>query len=175
MKANAYELLGCIKRWLNRAPNVIRKNIPPFTPTGDINDAIFIIHQDEQYQHVYESMDHSPPKKYFSEIPYDGWNLSNEKSHEYFQKFLQSTKPIRDNFTMIEKNDSVRDTISRQMNKEEAAVLDEQRSPEEMRQIEELDNPNRIWKPKRNEFFQTFMQEKLRNILQWKEFCEKNP
>ncbi|CAF2078145.1 unnamed protein product [Rotaria magnacalcarata] len=33
-------------RWLNKAPNVFKQNIPPFTLTGDINDAIFPLPED---------------------------------------------------------------------------------------------------------------------------------
>ncbi|CAF3044956.1 unnamed protein product [Rotaria socialis] len=33
-------------RWLNKAPNVSKQNIPPFTLTGDINDAIFPLPED---------------------------------------------------------------------------------------------------------------------------------
>ncbi|CAF2971948.1 unnamed protein product [Rotaria sp. Silwood2] len=29
------------RRWLKKAPNIIKQNIPPYTLTGDINDAIF--------------------------------------------------------------------------------------------------------------------------------------
>ncbi|RMZ98107.1 sterile alpha motif domain-containing [Brachionus plicatilis] len=32
---------GCVYRWLNKYPNVTISNYVPFSPTGDINDAIF--------------------------------------------------------------------------------------------------------------------------------------
>jgi hypothetical protein len=34
------------QRWLKKAPNISKQNIPPFTLTGDINDAIFPIPDD---------------------------------------------------------------------------------------------------------------------------------
>ncbi|CAF1053866.1 unnamed protein product [Didymodactylos carnosus] len=38
--------LLCYKRWLKKIPNVTKQNIPPFTLTGDINDAIFPLPDD---------------------------------------------------------------------------------------------------------------------------------
>ena len=34
------------QRWLRKAPNISKQNIPPFTLTGDINDAVFPIPDD---------------------------------------------------------------------------------------------------------------------------------
>ena len=192
--SNAHEFLTCIQRWLNRAPNVIRANILPFTPTGDINDAIFIIHRtadDHQYERVYESMDTSPPDKYFSVIPNSGWNLSNEQTHEYFQKLIQSTKPIGFMDMAFQENDTTEKPVSSQAEDGTDTMINEHRSPQEMRKLEELDDPNRIWKMNQytkkrmangvrvrdkkefNEQIKKFMNEKHRNVLQWKEFDEK--
>ncbi len=38
-------LLG-YRRWLEKAPNISKQNVPPFTSTGDINDAIFLLPED---------------------------------------------------------------------------------------------------------------------------------
>ncbi|CAF2058941.1 unnamed protein product [Rotaria magnacalcarata] len=35
------EILNWIKRWLRKSTNIIKQNLPPFSPTGDINDALF--------------------------------------------------------------------------------------------------------------------------------------
>lgn len=40
------ELACCAKRWLAKATNITKQNLPSFSPTGDINDAPFPIPQD---------------------------------------------------------------------------------------------------------------------------------
>lgn len=192
-KHNAHEFLGCVQRWLNRAPNVISANIPPFTLTGDINDAIFIIHRtldDHEYERVYESMDISPPNKYISFIPNSGWNLSHEQPHEYFERLkpVQVTKRISFMDMIFEENETAQNILPSQAKDRTDAMIDNHRSPQEMRKLKQLDDPNRIWKMNRYtkgrmpesaqakkkfiEQIEQFMQEKLRNILQLKEFDE---
>jgi hypothetical protein len=165
--------LGCVKRWLKKSPNVIRGNIAPFTPTGDINDAIFIIHRsadDKPFERIYEPFDHSPPEKYFSTLNSNpDPSFTNEQTHDYFQKLIESIKPISDKETSIEDNETALVTASlSQENKKD----DEWRTPEEMRKLEELDNPNRIWTKTRNA--EKFIQQKIKNILEFKELCEKS-
>ncbi len=190
-KANAHEFLGCVKRWLKRAPNVIRGNIAPFTPTGDINDAIFIIHRsadDKPFERIYESFDHSPPDKYFSPFNANpGSYFNNEQSQDYFQKLIESNKPISGIETIIEDDETAWDTVSLfQPNNEddEDEIDNEWKTPEEIRKIEELDNPNRIWKNtgkvkafirENSENIEKFIQQKIKNILELKELCEKSP
>ncbi len=155
-------------------------NIAPFAPTGDINDAIFIIHrtaEDKTFERIYESLDYSPPDKYFSSFNANpGSYFNNEQSHDYFQKFIESTKPINAMETIIEDNETVWDTVSLfQANDEddEDEIDNEWKTPEEIRKLEELDNPNRIWKNTRNA--EKFIQQKIKNILELKELCEKSP
>lgn len=172
-------MLGCIKRWLQKAPNVIRETIPPFTPTGDINDAIFIIHRsenDKPFERIYEPFDHSPPDKYFSFINFSSNSyFTNEQSHDYYQKLIESTKPIDDMKTIIEDDETVWDTVSLfQVNNEdeEDDIDNELKTHEEIRKLEELDNPNHIWKKPRCS--KAFIEQKIRNILELKELCEKS-
>jgi len=171
--------LGCVKRWLKKAPDVIRGNIAPFTPTGDINDAIFIIPRstdDKRFERIYEPFDHSPRDKYFSSFNSDpGSSFTNEQSHDYFQKLIESTKPINDMETIIEDNEVAWDTVSlfQANNEDEEDDIDnEWKTPEEIRKLEELDNPDRVWKNTRNA--EAFIQQKIKNILEFKELCEKS-
>ena len=50
-------------------------------------------------------------------------------------------------------------------------IYNDKKTPEEIRKLEELDNPYRIWKNKRN--LEAFIQQKIKNILEFKELCEK--
>ncbi|CAF3609150.1 unnamed protein product [Rotaria socialis] len=167
-----------IRRWLNKSPNVIRGNIKPFTPTGDINDAIFLIHQspnDPSFAQNYVPLDHSPSDKYFSLFNSNpGSCFNSEQSHDYFQKLVESVKIIKDiearmiDNTIKSKTDKPDDNNNNNSN--EKNIADGFRTPEEMRKIEQLDNPNRIWKKTK---FTEFIELKIKNILEFKELCEK--
>ncbi|CAF1449677.1 unnamed protein product [Rotaria sordida] len=168
------EFLNCIKRWLTRSPNVIQGNIAPFTPTGDINDAIFIIHQPSVRNFV--PFDYSLSDKYFSLFNSNpGSCFNNEQSHDYLQKLIESNKPTNDMETMIEDNEIAWDTVSlfkANNDNDEDEIDNEWRTPEEIRKLEKLDNPNRIWKNTQNA--DKFIQQKIKNILEFKKLCEKS-
>ena len=177
-RAYASELLDCINRWLDKSPNVMKKNIAPFTPTGDINDAIFIIHRssnDQLFGLNYEPFDHSPPERYFSTFKsYPGSCFNSEQSFDYLQRIIKSTKPVSFMEISMEDNEIAWDTVSLFEAKNEDddnEIYSEWKTPEEIRKLEELDNPNRIWTNTRNA--EKFIRQKIKNILEFKELCEK--
>jgi hypothetical protein len=154
----AKELLHCVKRWLNKAPNVIKRNIPPFTPTGDINDAIFTIYSHltefDWWKQDYEGFDHSPmTNDYFSTLTSNSDSCwTTEQAHDYYQQLIKTGG--RTNFmeTNVETNQSVWKTIS---NNDVDDQNDEQnipnpfKTPEELQKLKDLDNPDHIWKLKK--------------------------
>ncbi|CAF5124826.1 unnamed protein product, partial [Rotaria magnacalcarata] len=98
---------------------------------------------------------------------------NSEQSHDYFQKLVESVKIIKDiearmiDNTIELKTDNPDDNNNNSNEKNIAVGF---RTPEEMRTIEELDNPNRIWKKNK---FTEFIELKIKNILEFKELCEK--
>lgn len=174
------EFSDCIKRWLNKSPNVIKGNIAPFTPTGDINDAVFIIPQssiDQIIQRSCEPFDVSPPDKYFSPFNSNpGSWFSNEQSEEYFQKLIESTKPTTDMKLAMENDEIAWDTVSlfqgENDNDTDDIKISELKTPEQMRKLEKLDDPNRVWKKTR--VSKDFIQLKIKNILELRQLCENS-
>lgn len=164
--------LNCIKRWLSRTPNVIRATLPPFTPTGDINDAIFIIHRSlddrkvEQVDTLLSKYQPDEDNSIYRKYEIDSF-FPQEPIHNYFQKLIKSTRPTNEMKMEIE-SETAWETISLP----EETADDDLKTPEEIQKLEELDNPNRIWK-KPPHVLQEFIPRKIRNILELKELCEK--
>ncbi|CAF1314178.1 unnamed protein product [Rotaria sordida] len=154
------------QRWLSKSSNMIQGNITPFTPTGDINDAIFIIHyssNDPTYMQNSKPFDHSSPAKYFSTLnSYMGSGFNMEQAHEYCHRLFKNTKSPHKN----EKHEIIKQADHTLF------LSNELRTPEEMQKLEELDNLNRIWKVKPDR--EKFVQQKIKNILEFKELCEKS-
>ncbi|CAF2751248.1 unnamed protein product [Rotaria sp. Silwood2] len=154
------------QRWLSRSSNMIRGNITPFTPTGDINDAIFIIHRSPNnptYMQNSKPFDHSSPAKYFSTLnSYVGSGFTMEQANEYCHRLFKNTKPPHKN----EEHEIVKQADHTFF------LSNELRTPEEMQKLEELDNPNRIWKVKPDR--EKFVQQKIKNILEFRELYEKS-
>ncbi|CAF5108929.1 unnamed protein product, partial [Rotaria sp. Silwood1] len=173
------EFLNSVKRWLNKSTNAIRGNIIPFTPTGDINDAIFVIDQ-PSYSKLFEknflSFDHSPPNQYFSPFKSNpGSCFNHEESQDYYQKLIQSSRPINSIEAIMEDNDTAWDTVSlyhTPIDVDEDDIDIERKTLDEIKKLEKLDNPNRVWKNTRNA--EKFIQQKIKNILELKELCEKS-
>ncbi len=171
----AKELLNCIKRWLKQAPGVIKKNIAPFTPTGDINDAIFSIYQptnQEWWKDDYEGFDHSLSGDYFSKIDSDmSYSFTNQDSHEYFQLLIKAERRNVINAKM-EGDETAWDTVSLQEvnNNDEDEIDDRWKTPEEIQKVLELDNLNRKWKRKKR-IAEAFMKQKRRNIIEFQQLC----
>lgn len=173
--------MNSLKRWLNNSSNAIEGNITPFTPTGDINDAIFVIHQspdDPTYGQSYEPFNLSPCPTYFSEFDSNPGSWFNaDESHQYFQKLIQSEKIVKDIEERMLKQKSTPNTDNRDATdsnaKNQKISENELRTPEEMLKLNELDDPNRIWKNKRSKRYKEFVQQKIRNIIEFKELCEK--
>ncbi|CAF1351161.1 unnamed protein product [Rotaria magnacalcarata] len=183
-RANAIALLHCIKRWLNKAPNVMKKNIAPFTPTGDINDALFTSYQttgrdwladddddDEQSNNVLS-------KDYFSaQNSNSGYWFTSEQAQDYFQSWIKTDRRTSIIETKLEENETAWPTISiSEMNTEirgnQDETIDNQwKTPEEIKHIQELDNPNRIWKRAKH-VSAAFMKQKLRNIIEFQKLCD---
>ncbi|CAF1313135.1 unnamed protein product [Rotaria sp. Silwood1] len=166
------DFLNCIRRWLNKAPNVIKGNIKPFTPTGDINDAIFTINKSPNnptFAENYIAFDHSPPEKYFSLFSSNpGLCLNNDQTHEYYQMSIYSGKLTKDLEKRMNSNKTA--DISDEASHHETKIENELRTSEEMQKLNELDNPNRIWK---NSRCKKFIEQKIKNILELNELCEK--
>ena len=171
----AKDLLDSIKRWLKQSPKVIKKNLVPFTPTGDINDALFSIYQPTNHKWWkvdYEGFDHSPPPKdYFSTIDADmNYFLTNQDAHDYFQLLIKSG---RTNFnTTIEADDMVWETVSVHEvdNNDEDEIDDRWKTPEEIQKVLELDNLDRIWKRKKQVAL-AFIEQKKQNIIEFQQLC----
>ncbi len=176
LKACDRQFLGCVKRWLEKAPNAIRGNIAPFTPTGDINDAVFIVPRSvnaKQFERVYEPFDHSLPGNYFSRAHTSGLYITNEQTHEYYQKLVESTKPMSGMDTTIKEKEIVWDIDPPNPKNIEEENKSEWKTQEEIRKLEELDDPNRNWTNDRN--VEQFINQKIKNILEFKALCEKYP
>ncbi|CAF3581457.1 unnamed protein product [Rotaria sp. Silwood1] len=97
-------LLSSIKRWIEKASNgsVILGNIPPFTLTGDINDAVFpIIYKDKKAWwkiNEYPPLDHTIENNdwnYLSSIV-GSWYNQREASY-YFQKLIDRDVRLQEN------------------------------------------------------------------------------
>ncbi|CAF4178066.1 unnamed protein product [Rotaria sp. Silwood2] len=179
-KKCADDFLDCVKRWLQRAPNVIKKNIVPFTPTGDINDARLKIYRSTDYdwwKHDYETFDNLSTKDYFS-IPSlnPGSWFTTEQAHDCFQLLIKTDKQANLIDTKLETNETAWDTVSiSEVNNENATnddddIDDQWKTPEEIKKIQELDDPNRQWKRKKH-VTEVFMKQKIRNIIEFQQFC----
>ncbi|CAF1029199.1 unnamed protein product [Rotaria sordida] len=95
--------LSSIERWIEKASNgsAILGNIPPFTLTGDFNDAIFpVIYKDKEAwwtKNEYPSLDHiiaNDDRNYLSSI-IGSWYNQREASH-YFQKLIDRDVQLRE-------------------------------------------------------------------------------
>ncbi|CAF4114978.1 unnamed protein product [Adineta steineri] len=165
------DFLYCIKRWLEKAPNVIKGNFPPFSPTGDINDALFTIHQAPQGdsdQRTYELIDCSPPSMYFSVLPSDlGCSFNDEQADEYYARLLRKTKPEDETEKETEENIVVRECQS----VDQLKIGDALKTAEDIRKIEERDNPDRIWTKARGT--KAFIEQKIKNIREFQDLCER--
>ncbi|CAF3767822.1 unnamed protein product [Rotaria sordida] len=96
--------LSSIERWIEKASNgsAILGNIPPFTLTGDFNDAIFpVIYKDKEAwwtKNAYPPLDHiiaNDDSNYLSSI-IGSWYNQREASH-YFQKLIDRDVQLREN------------------------------------------------------------------------------
>ncbi|CAF3806468.1 unnamed protein product [Rotaria sp. Silwood1] len=146
---------------------------------SNTNDAGFVTDQlsnDASFEHDSMSFNHSVSEAYFSPFNSNpGSCFNNEESSNYFYRLIRSTRPINHMQTTMEDNDTAWDIVSllqEHTNPDEDEIDDEWKTPEEIRKLEELDNPNRIWKNTRNA--EKFIQQKLKNILEFKELCEKS-
>ncbi|CAF1159377.1 unnamed protein product [Rotaria sordida] len=146
---------------------------------SNTNDAGFVTDQlsnDASLEHDSMSFNHSVSEAYFSSFNSNpGSCFNNEESSNYFYRLIRSTRPINHMQTIMEDNDTAWDTVSllqAHINPDEDEIDDEWKTPEEIRKLEELDNPNRVWKNTRNA--EKFIQQKLKNILEFKELCEKS-
>ncbi|CAF5226243.1 unnamed protein product, partial [Rotaria magnacalcarata] len=120
-RANAIALLHCIKRWLNKAPNVMKKNVAPFTPTGDINDALFTSYQttgrdwlaDDDDDDDDEQSNNVLSKDYFSaQNSNSGYWFTSEQAQDYFQSWIKTDRRASIIETKLEENETAWPTIS---------------------------------------------------------------
>ncbi|CAF1282158.1 unnamed protein product [Didymodactylos carnosus] len=86
------ELISCIKRWQRLETNVLKQNVIPFTPTGDINDAIFSMPlNNKQPWCDFEEKSKwcDPPNDYFCHEPWlNGSWFTLEESFDYYRKVI---------------------------------------------------------------------------------------
>ena len=171
-----YEHLTCVNRWLQKAPAVVKNNILPFTATEDINDAILINHRtadDQSYERTYQAFDCSSASTYFSVFESDsGSSFNDEQTNEYFAKLIKKTKPGSDVETKLEQNEIAWKPTSSGEKEDTFIIGDDLKTQEEMRKLEELDDPNRIWTNNRGA--EKFIQQKIQNILEFQELCRKS-
>ncbi|CAF5001213.1 unnamed protein product [Rotaria sp. Silwood1] len=94
----------CIQRWMCKASNgtIIRGNIPPFTPTGDFNDApypILLLNKNPWWptSTMYSDFVHSSPEIYFRYPPLimGSWFSHNEACH-YFHNLINKDIVFRE-------------------------------------------------------------------------------
>ncbi|CAM4934412.1 unnamed protein product [Rotaria socialis] len=102
-RRNLNDLCLCIKRWMQKASNgvVIKGNMPPFTLTGDFNDApypILLLNKPSWWStsKEYLDFDHSSPNIYFHyPQTYIGSWFSQNEAHDYCQTLTNRDILIR--------------------------------------------------------------------------------
>ncbi|CAF3318913.1 unnamed protein product [Rotaria socialis] len=99
------EFVSCVKRWQQKKTNKIRLNIAPFTLTGDINDALFLIPIiDKEPWCNFDEVDtvennmirlnaHENDDR-FNLKYYEPW-FTLEESHDYFHELIDKDTPRR--------------------------------------------------------------------------------
>ncbi|CAF4062710.1 unnamed protein product [Rotaria sordida] len=182
-------MIECIPLLRHTKPGITGKiysetaTLPKISQTNEeysnTNDAGFVTDQlsnDASLEHDSMSFNHSVSEAYFSSFNSNpGSCFNNEESSNYFYRLIRSTRPINHMQTIMEDNDTAWDTVSllqAHINPDEDEIDDEWKTPEEIRKLEELDNPNRVWKNTRNA--EKFIQQKLKNILEFKELYKNN-
>ncbi|CAF1250141.1 unnamed protein product [Rotaria magnacalcarata] len=102
-RRNLNDLCLCIKRWMQKASNgvVIKGNMPPFTLTGDFNDApypILLLNKPSWWStsKEYLDFDHSPPNIYFHypQTFIGSWFSQNE-AHDCYQTSIDRDILVR--------------------------------------------------------------------------------
>jgi hypothetical protein len=176
LQAAIYEFSNCAKRWLQKAPNVTKRHFAPFTPTGDLNDALFIIYRSPEgqiYERTYEPFNYSAPSKYFSVLPSDlGSTFNDEQANEYFMRLIRKTRPVNDMETEIEENEIVWESKSHHQTSDKFIIGDELKTAKDIRKLEKLDDPKRVWKKTRGA--EKFIQQKIKNILEFRDLCKRS-
>jgi len=98
------DFLSIVRRWLEKATNgpVIKGNLPPFTLTGDYNDAVFPMPLINKVPWWVENtnlddFDHSTPELHlrYPRLTIGSWCNSDE-AHHYFQKFIDKDIQFRE-------------------------------------------------------------------------------
>lgn len=171
-----YNQLNCVKRWLQQAPDIIKEQVVPFTPTRDLNDADFIRYSSpvgENYEQTYQPFDCSTPSKYFSVLDSDlGSSFNEEQATEYFESLIRKTKPLDDMETKMKEHEVAwAPKVSHDVN-DNFIIGNELKTPKEMRLLEALDDPNRLWARTRNA--EKFIQQKIKNILEFRDLCKRS-
>ncbi|CAF3303678.1 unnamed protein product [Rotaria socialis] len=181
-KVLTHAILNCIKRWLKKAPNYMKKNVAPFTPTGDINDATFRLYEStnhDWWKPDYEPFATLPPQDYFS-LPKSnpGSWFTAEQAQDCFQLLIKHDRAVNTMNMKLDNNETAWDTVSisevdsENATNEEDDIDDQWKTPEEIKKIQELDNPKRRWKRK-NQFTEAFMRQKLQNIIEFQQLCDR--
>ncbi|CAF3978904.1 unnamed protein product [Rotaria magnacalcarata] len=105
MEGYRNELISCVKRWQQKKTNKIRVNITPFTLTGDINDALFLIPiigkepwcNFDELDTAENNMMHLNAygdDDWFNLKYYEPW-FTLEESHDYYHELIDKDTPRR--------------------------------------------------------------------------------
>ncbi|CAF1447511.1 unnamed protein product [Didymodactylos carnosus] len=179
------ELVLCIERWLKKLPYVTKRNIAPFTVTGDINDAQFPMPMQNKdpwwVGQVTECFDTSSAEDYYrARQLYTGSWFTPDEAQDYFEKFIAEDRRLQMT-TEISKS---------QFHKVSWAIISEgeigteTKTIKEIKQRNELDDPNKIWPldPDDEEFvlvrkrkvLKAFIEQKKQNTIKLQELCVHN-
>ena len=152
----AEKSLYCAKRRPNRSSSIVTKSFTSLTSTDDQN---------------YEGYFAMP-------VTNTGSWFTNEQAHDCIQLLIKADKGIYPFDTKIEENERVWGddvSVTEADNEDDDNEHDSQwRTPEEIRNIQELDNPNRKWK-RRKPITEAFMKQKIRNIIEFQQLCDNFP
>ncbi len=187
---------------MERAPNVIKKNIAPFTPTGDINDAIFLTgRQTTSFDWIIENCriwNSSPPENtLLSRVPCNsGCWFTTKKAYDYWLQMIKANGRKNLIYTTIDEHEIVWNTNSLSDTINGVNTLgDEIKNRQEMQKLKELDDPNNLWKVKKRmryqimrliekhkcsderlenerEMSERFFKQKAQNAIELKRLCE---
>ncbi|CAF5040444.1 unnamed protein product, partial [Rotaria socialis] len=94
----------------------MKKNVAPFTPTGDINDATFRLYEStnhDWWKPDYEPFAALPPQDYFS-LPKSnpGSWFTAEQAQDCFQLLIKHDRAVNTMNMKLDNNETAWDTVS---------------------------------------------------------------
>ena len=176
------DFLDCISRYLVKLSDTSSESVAPFTPTGDLNDAAFIIHKspadswfkndDEPFYSAFTSKyignGNSPFIISSSTVEY----CDADQSHAYFSCLISKERNSDNKEDEIEQagipENFLKDEPEKVLSDFENS---ERKSQEDMKEIEKLDDVNRVWNL--DGVYGKFIRQKLRNIIEFQQLLDK--